>query len=96
MPSFSLLLESSLAAVVFLLASVQAVTSSVYELDTEFSGPTFFNGFDFFTVSKPTVGLSPNFPFLFICLIPSHSRLTLRMGLLSELPCPSLPNQNKS
>ncbi|KAK0101998.1 hypothetical protein ONS96_005966 [Cadophora gregata f. sp. sojae] len=37
-------------------SSVYAIVSDTYVLDTEYSGPTFFDGFEFFTDTDPTHG----------------------------------------
>jgi hypothetical protein len=52
MPSSSLFLRSSatLVSVLSVLSSLARGASSAYVLDTEFSGTTFFEGFNFFDV----------------------------------------------
>ena len=53
----SLFLGSAVLSVAGLLASPAAAQSgSTYILDTEYSGASFFNGFDFFTAADPTNG----------------------------------------
>jgi hypothetical protein len=47
----SLIFKACLVAIPLLIPSTLAVTSSYYALDSDFAGPTFFNGFNFDTVS---------------------------------------------
>ena len=56
----SLVLRSgvaSLACLSFIAQPVAALTSNTYLLQTEYSGASFFDGFDFFTVRPPRFSL---------------------------------------
>ncbi|PVH81091.1 glycoside hydrolase family 16 protein [Cadophora sp. DSE1049] len=46
----------SVLLLLLFVSSVQAIVSSTYVLDTEYSGPTFFDGFEFWTDPDPTHG----------------------------------------
>jgi hypothetical protein len=65
------------------LSSVQAETANTYKLDTIYSGPSFFDGFDFFMGADPTHGFVKFVPYLEIdFLIHTDNKIVMLMSHL--------------
>lgn len=75
----TLILLAPLFLLPFFTPTVHAIISNTYQLDTHLSGQTFFDGFDFFTVSLSFHSPPPNK----ICLNPKPALLSSNLSSYS-------------